>query len=326
MPKAVIYYITLNKAVQEAVAWLAAEYKFFEELRNDLAELKKDVETASEKKASKDVKDVKAALKDFQYIGRSERRFKRSEAEVEKMLARLEKSRKLEVVPKRSLDSLKRRLRIESDSLIKNASLFEGRIKVLLLELELALRKNNQKLVNSLLKELHDAVCHSEFWIAALSTDLQAAKGIIKGYYPEDESLVDEKDANLEDFTNPMTRNRLVALMRICGFWNINIQKSDDVYAIIGYYGGDSKRKVMVFQKAGNKTEIMVELARLARISPSLTEKYSYAFKIGKESKAFKLYFEDLLKAYARAAAKVEGRNPGRSGTAGKAGQQQLFA
>ncbi len=77
---------TILKKVQKATEWIATEYKYFKDLQTDLQELKADLNTAKEKDK---VRDIKNALADFRYLAKAERRFNRSEEEVEQVLAEL---------------------------------------------------------------------------------------------------------------------------------------------------------------------------------------------------------------------------------------------
>ena len=81
------YSKQLKKATARAWKWLGAEFKFFNEVKEDLEQLKSDISNARQKKESEDIRE---ALRDFRYIGMAERREARYEHAVVEALKGLE--------------------------------------------------------------------------------------------------------------------------------------------------------------------------------------------------------------------------------------------
>src|SRR3989338_8003259 len=71
----------IQEEIEKAIKLLSSEHYFFKSLKEDLNELKIDLSSAKEKES---VKEIKKALRDFKYIGKSERRFERYEQDIEK--------------------------------------------------------------------------------------------------------------------------------------------------------------------------------------------------------------------------------------------------
>lgn len=163
-----------EQTISAAIKWLAAEYKFFKELKSDLTDLKRDLTIAQEKSA---VSDIKHALGDFRYIAKAERRFNRYEQEVEEMLEGL-KSKISSAESAEEINRLHLRLHAEAAALLRSLSLYEGRIRDYLLHLRERIQEHQLDQAQAALMETNLALEDLEQWLQALAIDLSAARRI----------------------------------------------------------------------------------------------------------------------------------------------------
>ncbi|MCH7771137.1 MAG: hypothetical protein IIA49_08995 [Bacteroidetes bacterium] len=161
-----------DKELQKSLKWLATEHNYFLELKKDLDKLKEDIKKAKEKD---EVKDIKAAFKDFRYIAKSEKRFNRHEHTVEEILHEMKSRISLSGTIK-EIEELIQRLHIEAANLISVSSLYEGAIKVHLTNLRDEIKEHKIEKAKQILIELGQLIEETEKFIAALSIDLNKAK------------------------------------------------------------------------------------------------------------------------------------------------------
>src|SRR3989338_1000804 len=224
-----LYQMDVQKHVQAAVAWLASEHNFFIELKNDLANLKEDLESA---KAKEQVKDIKKAFRDFRYLARSEQRFQQYEKQVEEALADLGKQKITVSGTISEIHHLIQRLQTEAASLIHDSSFYEGKIQKLLTYLQVNIQEHHLEQAQAVLMEIILVVDDAEKWIAALSVDLNQARQILL-------KSQEEPDPNWDDFENPETQRQIQRLLVQRLFKNISIDHIQDHREIIikAYFG-----------------------------------------------------------------------------------------
>ncbi len=164
---------TFLKTIKKAVEWLATEHNYFTDIQKDLRQLKTDLENGKEKDQ---VKDIKKALGDFRYLGKSERRLNRYEEAVENVLEKL----KQRVA---GAEQLHDRLHNEASHLIRTSSFYEGKIRDHLLYLKEEIKDHEIEKAQAVLMELFQIIEDAEKWLAALSTDLASAKKLAREFY-----------------------------------------------------------------------------------------------------------------------------------------------
>lgn len=176
----------VDKVVQDAIKWMAAEYKFLKDLEGDIAKLKPMITNARKKECTSEIKKL---FKDFRYVGRSERRFMRYEDLLEKkmkvMLEEMMKRLPDQAFMKKLGDErwkLLERLHAEASALVIDTSLFRGRIHDYLDVLKSALKSENLEQTRSVLETLIGIVNDAETWIKALTVDLQKAKSLSRSF------------------------------------------------------------------------------------------------------------------------------------------------
>lgn len=203
----------VKKVVKSSIKWLATDYKYFQELRDDISSLTNALSHSGKKR--KFVSELKRALADFKSAGRSEKKFNRyaeklkslklsevyslppellegiTEGSVSNIQAKLEKAQ-------RALQEIQTRINIESSNVVKAASFYEGEIRKRLDALQATVEEHDSLLqekkdwdlspevvikLDSLEQEISkQAVDLKRFveqtlgWIRALSIDLDDAK------------------------------------------------------------------------------------------------------------------------------------------------------
>ena len=162
----------LQKVISKAVAWLATEHNYFLELKKDIFKLKTDIERA---KSNADLKGLRFLLRDVRYIGKAERRFNRYEHNVESILSKAKDKIKVSGTIT-EVEELIRRLHLEAADLVNSSSMYEGRLRDLLVQLQAAIKSKELEQAHQCLMELAKLAENTEKWIAALSTDLNGAK------------------------------------------------------------------------------------------------------------------------------------------------------
>ena len=120
----------LDKHLVLAIDWVAAEYKYLEELKEELVEIKK------EKKTKKEIKKIKKAISLLRYIGKAERRAFRFEKDINKELHELEEDFFHHVGEELHLKEIVYGLRevlkefeVEEAHLVEFTSLYQGKLK-----------------------------------------------------------------------------------------------------------------------------------------------------------------------------------------------------
>ncbi len=168
----------LKENIEKAIGWAASEHNYFKELKEDLAELKKNIQNAKKEKL---VKGMRVAFRDYRYLGQSERRLNNYVGNVESLLDGIKS--KVTVSGKvKEIEELVKHLDIEAVALVKDCSLYEGRIKDLLSHLSHNIKDHELEKAHQVLMELEEVVDDTEKWIAALSSDLKEAKKLSAEY------------------------------------------------------------------------------------------------------------------------------------------------
>lgn len=191
---------TFLKTIKKAVEWLATEHNYFTDIQKDLQQLKTDLDKGKEKDQ---VKDIKKALGDFRYLGKSERRLNRYETAVEDVLEKL----KQRVA---GAEQLHDRLHAEASHLIRTSSFYEGKLRDHLLFLKEEIKDHEIEKAQAALMELFQIIEDTEKWLAALSTDLASAKNLAREFYEQHgvtiKKILDEIEAKHEVDQNTAKR------------------------------------------------------------------------------------------------------------------------
>ncbi len=222
----------IQTVLAEAIGWLASEHKFFVELKQDLAKLKKDLDDA---KKEAQVKDIKLCFKDFRYLGVSEARFNQREQHIEQALKEL-LDRKITITGSiKEIQELLQRLRTEAANLIRSSSLYEGKIRDFLIHLQKEIKDSEMEQAHALLMELGTLIEQAEQWIAALSVDLERAKRLLQ-------ELEEEKDPHLEDLSKKETRVALEAMLKGYGWRDVrsSFRQDGTDYYVVGIVRGET--------------------------------------------------------------------------------------
>ena len=172
-----------SRSIQNGIKWLSSEHSYFKDLKDHLQELKRDISTGKEKEK---VKEIKAAFKDFRYIGKSERRFANSEKHVEELFGELMKRmdgylktyKDSELILLEELKKVEKRMRIEANNLLIHTSYYEGKIRTFLFHLRDEVKDNEVEKAQQILMEVEEAVEEAEKWIDALVIDYRKAKDL----------------------------------------------------------------------------------------------------------------------------------------------------
>jgi hypothetical protein len=264
-----------EKHVHGAIQWAAAEHNFFNELKNDLLLLKHDISLGKEKS---EVRDIKHALKNFRYIGKAERRFDNHEKHVEEFLQKVREHELTVTGSVHDIQKLLERLHTEAASLIKDSSLYEGKIRELLFHLRDKIKDHEIDQAQAVLMQVEELIEDAEEWIATLPIDLKRAKKIVKDTN-FDKSEEGYRDPNLEDFNNPDTLNEIKRLMEAYGCTDVRIQAPDSGgrYMVSGQYSPDKSSKISVHQVAGSK-DIFIHCYGFDRLDSILDKHYLVHF------------------------------------------------
>jgi hypothetical protein len=223
MPIAKVMADKFQKEVGEAIKWLATEHHYFKELIGDLTGLKKDINNAKTKTDINWV-EMKDSLRDYEYVGRAERRFQQHELKIEE-LARHARSN-LNQQGVKIVDDLIKRIHIEAANLVRDASRYEGKIKELLKELDQKLKKSEMGSAKATLTNVEEVIADAEKWIAALVGDLSSAKESMKKYsFKNDLHSYFGKDYGWQDFGNEQTKTEVKAFFKFFGSvgWGDNL-------------------------------------------------------------------------------------------------------
>ena len=197
--------------VTKALEWAAAEYKYLEELKRDLAavdeeeRVQREVEVygpQAEEDAARDdeIMRVKKAVKILRYIGKAERRVYKYEQKVghglEELYKTLSKNTNFDFTAKqkvlKKVRSVMKNLAIDSDSLLELTSLYGGSIEDSLHSerflYELAHRRNpdpnfdpekTHKQFTSALTMVLKYIDNADAWVKALEASLREAEKFV---------------------------------------------------------------------------------------------------------------------------------------------------
>jgi hypothetical protein len=166
-----------EKEVRNAIKWLATEHSFFNDLKDDLNFLDRDIKKAIPKES---VADIKRILKDCKAIGRAERRLETHEQHVEDTIKKIQEHVvDIKGMSVGNIHKLLQHLHTEAAELIRVSSLFEGRIMELAHHLQTAVKKHETEKAQQCIMEMGEVVENTQKWITALSVDLQKAKDLV---------------------------------------------------------------------------------------------------------------------------------------------------
>jgi hypothetical protein len=162
-----------EKATANAIKWVAAEFSFFRDARDDIREVKNNPSQGGNK--------IRKARSDFRYGSRSEFRAEREEEKVEASLKEL--AGKVPPNLKSAILSAEHRIEVEVNQLIKFSSRYTGhmreKIDSLAVQVELLEKgKGNVEIVEREAQELIDKLNDVIEWIEALLIDLKKAKNV----------------------------------------------------------------------------------------------------------------------------------------------------
>ncbi len=275
-----------NKHIQEAVAWLASEHKFFGELKDDLTQLRKDLETA---KAKEQVTDIKKAFRDFRYLARSEQRFQRHEQQVEEALADLRKQKIAVSGTIQEIQDLLQQLHTEAANLIRDSSFYEGKIRKLLTYLQVDIQDHHLEQAQAVLMEIMQVVDDAEKWVAAVSTDLNNAKKIFR----ESQEV---PDPSWEDFDNPETQRQIQALLAQRGFKYISVHYNPEPHKDVVIQAYFCEPKTIFWIRQSRKTKA-IDIGFPAPVLLGWDQsQFSLHFDVERERKKSRTFHEFLKK------------------------------
>ncbi|MBU0470751.1 MAG: hypothetical protein KKA62_03995 [Nanoarchaeota archaeon] len=185
----------LNKDLVLAIEWTAAEYKFLNELLQDLEEIGTGKEP---------LKNLRKASKILRYISRAERRANRFERRVRKKIEELGKEEFALTDFINALREIAKELDVERAHLVNYSSFYDGLLEkelnraVAEEQLEEEIKKENpqkaQQIHTALLQLVHQIeyqIKDAEKWISALDASLKKAQRIF-------DRLPDEDKINLQ--------------------------------------------------------------------------------------------------------------------------------
>jgi hypothetical protein len=187
-----IIMVEFDKEISSAVKWLATEHSYFKLLKKDLEELRIDLKTVSRKKQ---VKEIHAALRDFTFIGKAERRLNNHEQLVERGINDIKENYMPSVIDQRTENTeLIKRIHIEAAQLILYASYYQGKILLLLRHLEHDVENDEIEQAQAVLMEVEETISDTEQWIAALSLDLITAKKLVVDILAEQAVIISRSE------------------------------------------------------------------------------------------------------------------------------------
>lgn len=213
---------TSRRVFKHAIKWLAAEHKYFRELREDLEELQEDIReakgaaTEKEKKVGEKeiLRDIRHAFRDFRYIAKSERRFEQKDKQIQEILHKLKGIAGAESAasktPSRRAEELLRESEAAANYLVKVASYYEGAIRDRLLYIQHEAKEHELDKVLIALNELEEIIETSQRWIAALQVDLREARKLEEEHFRRHGGL---SEAEWEEFLtkNPESNIEVIA-------------------------------------------------------------------------------------------------------------------
>jgi hypothetical protein len=222
----------LNKDLVLAIDWAAAEYKYVEELYEQLEEIEKEKDA--------DQKKLRKAVHLVHYISRAERRADRFEErfrekfeetyqeEIEKVHQQMEEHLEEDLHLKQIINSIReiaKELEVEHAHLVKYASFYDGLLEEELdkatieAKLEEKIRKDNPEKAEKihtaflqLIKQIEEQVEDVEKWIRALEASLKKAQKVIKELPEEDKKHLEiDGMAILKKYDFPINRDQKYA-------------------------------------------------------------------------------------------------------------------
>lgn len=168
--------------IENVTEWVASEFRYLKEMKEGLEGLKKNIEDPKKEKAL-----AKGLSKSFRYAGRSERRIIRY---FNRLLKKMEGLK--EIIPpdqKSQLEKLETNMDVAAKKILKEASLFVGKIKEdindLRVQIDLLIKKPGDekiiKNINDLIADLNGRIEETTKWTASLSASLENTKNFIIG-------------------------------------------------------------------------------------------------------------------------------------------------
>ena len=158
--------------ISDGLIWAATENKFFQELKVDLDVLQQHVQSIDDEV---NVKGIKAALRSFRLLSKSETRLNRYLQTVEEVMRRAKEKVQFSGTL-HDAEEVLRRLEIETKTLISNGSRYDGKIVQLLNTLQNEIKNHEIEKAHQVLGELLEIVDNGTKWLAALESDLKKAK------------------------------------------------------------------------------------------------------------------------------------------------------
>lgn len=194
----------LHQDIFLAIDWAASEFKYLEELKEQITQIQ------AEKDVKREVKEISKAIRIFDYIGQAERRAAifedKTERGLEEIYEELSKHLEFNFTEKKELmDAIKQLVKefnIEHDTLVQYASMYEGLLREELREsqdlakeeaklqlLEYLKLEHDQTKANkvhtaliALLDKLRFNVDTAEKWVSSLEASLKRAKEILEKF------------------------------------------------------------------------------------------------------------------------------------------------
>ena len=224
-----------DRIIKKAIHQIAAEHLFFTELQDYLSLVKKQFEEAKRQTDQKQIKagrgmvslTCRVIFSKARLAGIAEKRFNRYEREIENLLEKIDKgtfSATSDMAKK-----LRERLHVEAANLLKDASLYEGRIRSLILGIQNYIDSDTAKL-EVYLEELRKTVDDAEKWVAAVAVDLNEAESVVKRY----------EDPYWNNLSNYHTIHNIKALMESMGIEHLKISFAYGMITIEGFFGSRS--------------------------------------------------------------------------------------
>ena len=179
--------VEFYEEIHASMRWLAREYSYFKDLKEDLKNLRVHWQTANKKTQ---VKKIRAALREAKFIGRAERRLDGHETLVEEGIRELNSQYIPTLTAGDEHEELLRRIHVEAAKLILYASYYQGKILSLLKHLMDEVESDEIEQAQAVLVEVEETISDTEQWIAALSLDLETAKKIAENVVSEQTAII----------------------------------------------------------------------------------------------------------------------------------------
>jgi tetratricopeptide (TPR) repeat protein len=152
------------------------------------------------------------ANRDLRYLGFDARKFRKYEQEVEEFANEFILSREFAKEERSHLEELKRRIHIEAAQNLLDFSMYEGRIRELLLYAQALLKEKKIDKALEKLQKAAEVLAAEKEWLAALSNDLNEARELVEKhrelYWQKTENI----EATLEGLKGDKLHHYLLAI------------------------------------------------------------------------------------------------------------------